>query len=104
MGALANAVALMESDEMRKWCMAASVFQARKVITEAGTVNAHATRLKLADAVVTNPNLYATRFVNVVATDPQVASAGDTPAEVTESTVIAKVEEVWTPLATLLFN
>lgn len=98
---LPNAVALMRNDEFRDWVMAAAVYQARQVIVEATSVQDHAIRVILAEKVALNPAPYVERFVNVIATDPAVAGLGDTPSEIGQSTFLAKIAEVWTPMARL---
>lgn len=96
---LPNAVALMEDDTFRKWCIAAAVYQARLVVQEAATVADHGVRLKMAMDVIVNPQLLADRLVHVIAADPAVSGKGDTVQEITQDTMIAKVAEVWTILA-----
>lgn len=102
-GEFANAATLMGDSEFRTWVMVASVFEARNVVTEPDTATDHAVRLKMANAVIAGPQTYLDRIVNVIACDPDVAAAGNTAEAVTQEVLLTKIEQVWTPLAKVLF-
>lgn len=101
---LHNAVALMRDNDMRDLVQAATVYQSRLVVTEADTIGSHANRLNMAKQVLAQPGLIADRVLNIIVCDPAVAGLGDTAAEIPESTIIAKVAEVWTPIANLYYT
>lgn len=102
MGALANAVSLMNSVEWRDWLKAAAAYQAREVVLEPEGTARHALRLKLAEKVITSPEYVVGHLVTIISTDPDVAAKGGTPTAVTENVVIAKVAASWSRMAELL--
>lgn len=99
MGALANAVALLASDEWKNWITAASAYTARLVYSEGEGVENHAVRLALAKEVANQPDLHTRLFLTILSTDPAVCSKGATPTLVTEQTCLDKVAEYWTFVA-----
>lgn len=103
MGALANAVLLMDDPIFAKWCTTAGAYQARLILAEADNAPDHAIRLRLAHDVLAGPNIITANLVMLVGTDPEVAAKGSTPVAVTEDLVLAKVASVWTTLAKLRF-
>jgi hypothetical protein len=104
---LQNATILMGDSDFRDWMRAATVYEARAVIIEAGTVADHATRLKLAQAQALNPDTHLNIFVNAIACDPTVASVGSSvgtaAGTITQDLMLQKVKGIWTPLAQLLY-
>lgn len=100
---LPNAVALMRDVDFRDWLMAAGAYQARVVLGEPAATPDHAVRVKLAQDVLMSPEMLLDRLVNVVATDPEVAGRGVTPAVVGQPLILQKVADIWTSLARLSF-
>src|SRR6478736_6371240 len=103
MSAIDNAVSLMESVSLQNKVKATSVYVARNVVTEAGTVNEHTRRLKLATAVVWNPQQYNMLLLNIVACDPEVCSATGNGDAISDAVLIQKVTDLWTPVSVMLF-
>lgn len=100
---LANAVALMEDETFRKWIKAAIVYQSRLVITEPDTTADHPIRVALASIAAPLPERYLDMFVNTIAADPTVAGAGtQVGTQITQTMILNKIEQVWTPVAKLL--
>lgn len=100
---LPNAATLLHDPTFRDWILAASIYQARIVITEDPATADHATRLKLANDVIVNPQMTLDRFVNLVATDPDIAGAGNNVTAIGQPAILSKVAQLWTPLAKLLY-
>lgn len=98
---LANATTLMKDTDFRDWVRAASVYVAREVISDPTPPGDQAVRLAFAKQIALNPDLHLNQLVNVIACDPEVAAKGNNVTAVTQATVIAKVQEVWSPLAAL---
>lgn len=103
MGALTNATVLRKDPDFASWVETAIAYTARIVIAEAPTVNDHAVRLRLARDAAVSPTMVLPLMVSTVATDPDVATKGPTPAQVGEQTVLDKVGAAWTTIAKLLF-
>lgn len=104
MGALANAAALMNSEEWRDLICAAAVYQATKVMEEPDTTQNHAKRLELAEEVLNNPMLVLDRLVALVAGTPSIATISGIPSEIPDNNIIARVEAVWTQLAKIYYG
>lgn len=102
MGALANAVELIDNVVWSKWLRTAGVYQARVVLAEPTSTPEYATRRELAQRVIANPEYLVPTALAIITTDPVVASAGATPEAVTESRVLSKIAEHWTIMATSL--
>jgi hypothetical protein len=98
-----NAVTLRRDNDFRDWVIACIGYQARLVLTESTGTNEYEARRRLAAAAILDPAQFGDRMVNVLATDPAIASQGDTVQLVTQELLISKVAEVWTPLAKLLY-
>jgi hypothetical protein len=103
MSTIDNAVALMNSSDMLDKVKAVSVYEARVVIGEAGTVANHAKRMQLANAVAFNPMMYASLLQNIIACDPDICTTASTAAQVTDNALITKMDAIWTPVALMLF-
>lgn len=102
---LPNSAALRRDNDFRDWMLGAIGYQARQVILNDTTgSNDYAVRRALANASIVDPAVHVDKFINVIATDPAVASKGTTVQQVTQATMLAKVAEVWTPLAKLLYS
>jgi hypothetical protein len=99
MGALANSAQLINSTDFLGWCIAASCYQARLVITESVDTPEHAVRLELAKAVINDPMTFSSRVVTVIGTDPSVVTAGGTVANLSEAAVLTSIATAWTVLA-----
>lgn len=104
---LPNAVALMRDATFMDWVRAGSVYVARTVLTEPDTTASHDVRVRMAQAIVLDPTAMQTRLVNILATDPDVASIGDQVGEgpnmIGQNLIIQKIIGVWTPLAKLVY-
>lgn len=100
---LPNAVALMRDSEFRDWVVAAIGYQARVVMQEATSIADYAVRRKLASAAILDPAQFGDRFINVIATDPEVAVKGKTVQLVGQALLLQKVAGVWPHLAKLIF-
>lgn len=100
---LANAVTLLGDPVFANVAKAASVYQARKVVTEPVATADHDVRLRLAQAVVENPEWMVQRALSVLATDPAVNTRGTTLAAIGQDAILASMETAWTALAKLLF-
>ena len=100
---LANAVVLLGDPTFEKYAKAASVYQARLVVSEASTTPDHAARLRLADAVVTDPDWMTQRAVSILATDPNVNSKGSDVTLIDQSIILTSMASAWTSMAKLLF-
>lgn len=98
-----NAVALRKDPEWKEWVLVAAAYQARVVILEPADTPNHEIRMKMAREVAFTPESIFGVLLTVVSTDPAVCSKGSTAAQVTQQTLLGKVEEVWTPLANLLY-
>lgn len=101
---LSNAVVLMKNEKFRDWIMAASVYQARVVITEGAAVTDHALRVQLAQTVVVNPDMHLAKFVNALACDPDIAGAGTDIEVFGQGPLLSKLAGIWTPMAKMIFN
>jgi hypothetical protein len=100
MGALGNAASLMTSQEWKNWMTAAASFVAAEVYAEADTVPEHAARLRLAlDVLNGQPDMITSRLLTLVSTTASVASVGPTPSDAHEAPVLARVRQLWTPIA-----
>ena len=93
---LANAVVLLGDPTFEKYAKAASVYQARLVVSEASTTPDHAARLRLADAVVTDPDWMTQRAVSILATDPNVNSKGSDVTLIDQSIILTSMASAWT--------
>lgn len=100
---LPNAVALMKDQEWKDWLLAAAAYQARVVLQEPENTPDHPVRLRLAQDVLTSPQIVLERLVTVVSTDPEVAGKGKTATLVGQPLILQKVAGVWTALAKLAF-
>lgn len=100
---LANATVLMKDGDFRLWCLAASAYQARVVLTEDPSTPDHDVRMRLAKDVINNPEVIVDKVVNIIATDPQVAGQGSTVAAIGQPLMLNKIAEIWTPLAEVSF-
>ena len=103
MGAVDNAVKLMNDSILLSKVRAVSVYVARQVVVESGTTANHAKRLQLATAVVWNPQQYNVLMMNIIACDPDICTATDDANAIADNVLIQKVSELWTPVATMLF-
>lgn len=104
MGALANAAALINSEEWRDLMMAAAIYQATKVMEESEATPNHSKRMQLAEEVLNNPQLVLDRLVGLVAGTPSIATISGIPSEIPDNNIIARVEAVWTPLAKIYYG
>ena len=103
MGALANASALRHDPTFTEWVETAAAYQARLVITEDADTPDHDIRLRLARDAAVTPGVAAGLLVTIVATDPEVATKGETADAVGEALIIAKVAGAWTVLSHLIY-
>lgn len=98
-GELKNAVVMMSDPKFSSWIMAASSYVARTVIAEDPSTANYAIRHNLAKDVLFNPQLHLARFINMVATDPSIASLGTDPELIGQSVIISGVQNNWTSVA-----
>jgi len=96
---LANATVLMRDADFRLWCLAASAYQARIVLTEPINTPDHDVRMRLAKDVINNPEVIVDKVVNIIATDPQIATLGQNVTAIGQAAMLSKIAEIWTPLA-----
>ena len=100
MASLGNAASLMVNADWRNWMTAAANFVAAEVYSEATTVPEHAARLRLAlDVLNGTPDMITGRLVTMVSVTQSVASVGPTPSDAHEAPVLARVRQLWTPIA-----
>jgi hypothetical protein len=103
MTAIDNAVSLMNSPVMLDKIRAVSVYVAKQVVVESGTVPNHSKRLQLATAVVWNPLQHNVLLQNIVSCDPDICTTTGDASTIPDNLLIQKVTELWTPVATMLF-
>ena len=103
MSAIDNAVKLMNDEILMSKVKAVSVYVAKQVVVEAGTVPNHAKRLQLATAVVWNPQQYNVLLMNIVACDPDICATADSGNEIPDNVLIQKVVDLCTPVSPMLF-
>ena len=85
---LANAAALAKDNEWLEWVGIAAVFQARNVFTEdPATVANHDNRMRMAKAVLANPDAQRLQLARIIAADQSVASLGSTAEAVGSGTL-----------------
>lgn len=104
MGALTNAVALMNDFTFRQYCQAASVYTATTVVSENTSTPNHTNRLKLAKKVLDNPEYLTGRLVSVMATMPDIAQLGITIGDdgaISEAAILAGAANCWDALSIL---
>jgi hypothetical protein len=99
---LKNASILMNDTDFRNWITAAMVYVARSVVTEATTVTNHTARFNLAKAILLNPAQFTGHFVNLIATQTDVAGIGSTVAALGQPLIIQKVTDEWNNVTALL--
>lgn len=99
MSVLSNAAKLAQSDLFRDTCLAALVYQARVVIAEPEETEYHEQRMMYAYAVINSPESYRETVTWVVASDPTIATIGDSPEMIPDSHILGSVAEAWNYLA-----
>jgi hypothetical protein len=103
MGALANASALMKSDEFRGLVMAAAVYTATTVLAEPSSTENYTSRRALAIEVLVNPQIITDRLVSILSGTPSIALTSSDPSQISDDLIITRAAEVWTALAEILF-
>lgn len=99
MGALDNAVVLLNNPVWRQYMTAASAYVARQVYSEGTGITDHPIRLRLAVDVLSQPDLVASQLATLLGTDPELVTTTADPVQVDEAGIVAKVSGYWTALA-----
>lgn len=99
-----NAVVLIKDSDFRDWVRVIIAYTARSIFVEPIATTEHNKRQALANDCITNLDLHLSRFVNVVATDPAIASLGTVVGEqIPQTILITKIENYWTAIAKVLY-
>lgn len=99
MGALDNAVQILNNPLWKQYMAAASAYVARQVYTEATNTQDYAIRRRLVLDVLVNPNILADRLATLLGTDPDLVTTTSDPVTVDEQAIVQKVTGYWTALA-----
>lgn len=99
MGALDNAVTIMNNPLWRQYMTAASAYVARQVYSEPASTSDHDVRMQLAKDVLVQRDLIASQLATLLGTDPTLIAETADPAAVDENGIINAVASYWTAIA-----
>ena len=100
---LADAAALAKNNDWLEWVGVAAVSQARDVFLEADTVANHDNRMRMAKAVLANPDVQRLQLARIIAADQTVASKGTTAEAVGSDLLLTRMGQVWDYIANVYY-